>query len=404
MIKNRDIVFINLTPWNYSIGNNACNMAEEMARHNRVLYVNPPLDRNTLMRPNPSPDVLQRRDVRAGRRPALEQAAENLWVLTPPVVLESINQVPFSWLFDRLNRLNNRRLAAAIQPVLAQLGFRDIILINDNEIFRGFYMKEMLGAGLYLYYIRDYLRAVDYWKRHGDRIEPLHMAKADAVIANSVYLADYGRQYNARSFYVGQGCDLGLWRPEAAAAVPDALAQLPGPVIGYVGTLYALRLDIGLLEYIAKAMPACSIALVGPEDEAFKASVLHQLPNVHFFGPMPPASLPAWVKGFDVCINPQALNPVTIGNYPRKVDEYLAMGKPVVATRTRAMEVFEAHCYLAETQDAWVQAIGQALAEDNRERANARQAFAATHTWEQNIAEVYRAIESLQSLHPQHVS
>ncbi len=43
--------------------------------------------------------------------------------------------------------------------------------------------------------------------------------------------------------------------------------------------------------------------------------------------------LPGYIQHFDVCINPQKLNPITIGNYPLKVDEYLAMGKPVVATR-----------------------------------------------------------------------
>ncbi|HAI83429.1 MAG TPA: glycosyl transferase family 1, partial [Chitinophagaceae bacterium] len=87
----------------------------------------------------------------------------------------------------------------------------------------------------------------------------------------------------------------------------------------------------------ATAKPEWSLVLVGPEDEAFKQSALHQLPNVHFLGSKQPEALPEYVAAFDVCINPQLLNEVTIGNYPRKVDEYLAMGKPVVATQTEAM-------------------------------------------------------------------
>ena len=44
--------------------------------------------------------------------------------------------------------------------------------------------------------------------------------------------------------------------------------------------------------------------------------------------------LPSYLYAFDVAINPQKLNEVTIGNYPRKIDEYLAMGKPIVSARS----------------------------------------------------------------------
>jgi glycosyltransferase involved in cell wall biosynthesis len=51
--------------------------------------------------------------------------------------------------------------------------------------------------------------------------------------------------------------------------------------------------------------------------------------------------LPEYIKASDVCINPQLLNETTKGNYPRKIDEYLAMGKPVVATKTIAMDILK---------------------------------------------------------------
>jgi hypothetical protein len=37
----------------------------------------------------------------------------------------------------------------------------------------------------------------------------------------------------------------------------------------------------------------------------------------------------------------QLSNNLTIGNYPRKIDEYLAMGKPIVATSTKTMQMFK---------------------------------------------------------------
>ena len=120
--------------------------------------------------------------------------------------------------------------------------------------------------------------------------------------------------------------------------------------------------------------------------------------NVHFLGPQKPESLPSYIKGFDVCLNPQALNPLTIGNYPRKIDEYLAMGKPTLATKTEAMNVFEDYVYIAETKEDYVRLAEKALAENNSELEKNRIDFAKMHTWEKNVEEIYKAIESVQ--HP----
>jgi glycosyltransferase involved in cell wall biosynthesis len=393
MIKNRDIIWLNLTPWDYDFGNNACNLAEEMSKHNRVLYINPPLDRITSMRAKYDPKIQKRQEVIKGSRPDVEQHGPNLWVLTPKVRIESINWLPNSTIFDKINRRNNEKLARAIHPVLRQLRFRDYIIVNDNDIFRTLYMKEYLQPEAYYYYIRDQLTAVDYWKRHGIRLEPKHMAKADGIMANSVHLADYGRQFNPNSHYVGQGCDLSAWKEELVDHTPEDLASIQGPIVGYVGALDSNRLDIRLIAHIARARADWSVVLVGPEDDNFLQSELHAIDNVYFLGGKPPESLPSYVKGFDVCINPQEVNPVTIGNYPRKIDEYLAMGKPTVGTMTKAMTAFAEHVYLSDSNDAWVDAIAKALAEDNEHVAQARKEFAASHSWEANVGRMYEVME-----------
>jgi glycosyltransferase involved in cell wall biosynthesis len=137
------------------------------------------------------------------------------------------------------------------------------------------------------------------------------------------------------------------------------------------------------------------VVLVGPEDEDFKASELHQIENVHFLGPKKMEELPQYLMAFDVALNPQKLNEVTIGNYPRKIDEYLAMGKPTVATRTVAMEVFENYTYLAESKEKYVELIEIALEENTPEKEKEREAFARGHTWTNNVKEIYKKITFL---------
>ena len=114
--------------------------------------------------------------------------------------------------------------------------------------------------------------------------------------------------------------------------------------------------------------------------------------NVYFLGRKEASELPNYVKGFDVATNPQLKNNLTIGNYPRKIDEYLAMGKPVVATNTKAMEMFKEHVYLANTKEDYVTLIDKAMAENSKIRVKNRIEYAKSHTWTNNVKAIYDSI------------
>jgi len=401
MIKNRDIVMVGLASLDSRIGSNVINLAQVFSKHNRVLYVNYPMDRLTLWRERHDPIIQKRKKILKGELPDMEQINDNMWSFYPKCVLESINQLPVDWLFDILNRINNKRFAKEINRVIKKLNFKDIIIFNDTDMFRSFYLKELIHAKTYVYYTRDNMLAVDYWKRQGTRIEPALMKKADLIVANSTYLAEIGKRYNPHSYYVGQGCDVTLFDKKLIKELPGDMKPIKKPIIGYIGVLYTLRLDIDVLVHIAKSRPDWSLVLVGPEDEAFKASELHQIDNVHFLGSKKMEELPSYLYGFDVAINPQKLNEVTIGNYPRKIDEYLAMGKPTVATKTKAMEVFEKWVYLANNKEEYVELIEKALKKNTPEKEAERERVARSHTWDANAEAIYEKIEMIEKLKKQ---
>ena len=396
LIKNRDIVVVGQQPWDVEIGSNCKNIAMEFSKHNRVLYVNSPLDRVTKLKQKTDSKVKKRIDVIAGKQEGLIKLNTNLWNYFPDELIESINWIKNDFIYNWLNKINNKRFARSIDKAIKQLGFKDVILFNDNDIFRCFYLKELLKPAISIYYSRDYLLFVDYWKLHGVKLEPELIKKSDLCVANSTYLANYCKKFNSNSYYVGQGCDLEIFSNKQDLPAPIDVLNIPNPIIGYVGALQSIRLDIDLIAHIARQRPNWSIVLVGPEDEQFKVSELHQIPNVHFLGSKHPDLLPQYINSFTVCLNPQLINQVTIGNYPRKIDEYLAMGKPVVASKTEAMSVFAEHTYLGISKEDYVQLIEQALREDSAEKHQERIDFAATHTWENNVLEIYKAIAELK--------
>ena len=395
-MKGLNIVIVGQQPWDTQIGSNCKDIALELSKRHRVLYVNSPLDRITALREKSTPEVATRLAVISRAYDGLVELQPNLWNLYPNHMVESINWIPTygSFIFDVINRRNNFLFSRSIRKAMKRLGFDQFILFNDNEIIKTFYLKELLKPQLSVYYSRDYILATPYWKKHGKRLEPKVIEKNDVCVANSTYLMDYCAKYNSNAHYIGQGCDLQHFKPDTDYPQPTDLTSIKGPIVGYVGALQSIRLDLEIIRHIATTRPDWSVVLVGPEDEVFKESDLHSLPNVYFLGLKPMEQLPMYIAHFDVCINPQLLNEMTIGNYPRKVDEYLAMGKPVVATRTRAMDVFEEATYLAKTPVDYVGLIQQALEEDSAEKQKFRQEFASEHTWEHSVQKLEEIIFS----------
>ena len=393
MITGQDIVVVGLQPWDISIGSNCKNIATELAKNNRVLYINPSLDRSTYYKGRNDEKVQFRVDVMKGRKDGLVRITENLWCLYPKQMIESINWIQFKGIHDILNKINNRKVASDIRGAMNRIGMRRITLFNDQNMVRCFYMKEFLKPDVFIYYIRDNLSTIPYFQKHAMQMEEQLIRQADVVATNSEFLASYARTFNPNAKMVGQGCDFSMYCEPENIDIAEELKSINGPIIGYTGFLTSVRLDIELLENLARRNHQWSLVFVGPEDDSFKRSELHQMPNVHFLGNKTPDTLPSYIKGFDVAINPQAMNEVTMGNYPRKIDEYLAVGKPVVATHTPFMEYFKEYTYLAKNLDDYEQKITKAITENDAIKENARRNYALTHTWEENVKAISELIE-----------
>lgn len=395
IIANRDILVTGLQSIDSKLGSNAVNLAIEFSKRNRVLYINYPLDRKTEWRYKSDPEVKKRLEIIQGKAPDLVKISSNLWTLYPKTILESISQVPTFKLFTLLNKINNKRFCRKIKEAIDKLGFSDIIWFNDSDFYRLFYLKKYISVNASLYYSRDNMIATPYFRKHGAIMEGLMMQKSDAVVTNSVYLQKYALKFNDNSFYVGQGCDITAFNKELVCSVPSDIAKISKPIIGYIGAVIKLRLDIDLIEFLASRKPEWNFVFVGPEDDHFLQSKLHQMANVYFLGSKNQSELPSYLYSFNVAFNPQAINEITIGNYPRKIDEYLAMGKPVVATYTEAMQVFKHYVYLATSYSDFLFSIQNALDEKDKTLAEQRERLAKEHTWEVNANEIYKVINML---------
>ena len=152
-------------------------------------------------------------------------------------------------------------------------------------------------------------------------------------------------------------------------------------VLGYVGAI-AEWFDQDLVEALARRFSDCLIVLVG-NDSVGARSRLAKYPNIKFVGEVPYGELPFYVHGFDVCLLPFKVIPLTLATNPVKVYEYLAAGKPVVAVDLPEMRQFGDMVEVGQTHEAFLDGAARALAAaQTAESVEHRQEFARAQTWD----------------------
>jgi glycosyltransferase involved in cell wall biosynthesis len=158
-------------------------------------------------------------------------------------------------------------------------------------------------------------------------------------------------------------------------------------VIGYVGGLNR-HVGVDMLVEMARARPAWSWVFVGSPEVPLKE--LEELPNVYLLGQRPHKDLAGYIRTFDVCIVPYRRSAYTETVVPSKINEYLAMGKPVVSTNLPPVcEFNDEHQVLVTAEDrpeSFLRAIDHALSHGEDEALVARRhAVARQGDWEARL-------------------
>ncbi|HZU34897.1 MAG TPA: FAD-dependent oxidoreductase [Gemmataceae bacterium] len=288
-------------------------------------------------------------------------------------------------------------------PVNA-LGFADEQLPLLGELMQELILQEELHDALAWFYTPMALPLVDGFKPRAliydcmdelaaFRGAPVQMIEREAELLRradivftggpSLFRAKKDRHANVHCF--PSSVDAAHFG-KARAGLPDPKEQaiLSHPRLGFFGVLDE-RLDLGLIDGIAKAHPEWQLVFVGPIVKIDHAD-LPRRPNLHYLGQRPYADLPAYLSGWDLCLLPFARNEATRFISPTKTLEYMAAERPIVSTPIRDVAEPYGHIvYLGDSDTEFIVACEQALAADEAERtprvAAMREVLAST-SWD----------------------
>ena len=208
------------------------------------------------------------------------------------------------------------------------------------------------------------------------------LKSADLVFANSGRLRVQAGLHNPHAHLFRAGVSLEVFDNDSEAGVSEELLGMDRPRVGYIGALHEW-VDIDLLYAVAKAMSEIQFVFVGPIVR--DVTRLLELPNTRFLGQRPHGDLPKYVRAFDVCVIPYVRDAYTETTYPAKLNEYLALGKPVVATPLPELEDYNREfggvLRLAGDADSFVSALRDAIGGEELQRQEAYRRVAAKNAW-----------------------
>jgi glycosyltransferase involved in cell wall biosynthesis len=388
LLSGRDIVCAGTADWDAELWTNQQHLMTRLATRNRVLFI----ESLGLRRPAAAPRDVRRAVGRLRKAVAGQRHLNNLDVLSPIVL-------PFHG--SRSARMVNRRLLPrAVSRAAERLDIRSPLLWAYAP--QAIELVEVLRPSLCIYHCVDDVAAQAGVHAASFRAaERRYVDRADLILASSRTLERRLRALSGRDVvYAPNVADVELFSTATLPGPTDrALAALPEPRIVFTGAVVATKLDLELLDELARLRPQWSIALVGPVgagDPRTDVSRLRARPNIHLLGLRPYQVLPSVLRGAAAAIIPYRLNALTASVFPMKVYEYLAAGLPVVSTPLPSVAGVEGITFAAD--GAAMAAALDALLEDTGAGRRRRQAeLARGHSWDDRLAEVDSALRDVLS-------
>ena len=345
-----------------------------LSKENRILWVNAIANRMPIASPK---DVSRIFKKLKGFMEPIREVEPNIFVLNPLAIPAYGSETIVS--------LNQGSLVRQVKNAMRKLGMQNVVNMVFNPAAGMIAGK--LGESEIIYYCVD-----EYTAFTGSaalkEIEEKLFRDADLVVVSAERLYDSKKHFNPNTHIIRHGTDWRHFRTalDEATVVPAEITNLPRPIIGFHGLL-ADWVDFELIKKTAEHFKEGSVVLIGKVavDAEQKIKLLDGVPNIHRLGRKPYAELPAYCKGFDVALNPFAINELTLAANPLKVREYLAAGLPVVSTDIPEVRVLN-DVLVGTSHDDFINKIETALKHPKR-RHDVSDAI-AHESWEAKVEEL----------------
>ena len=253
----------------------------------------------------------------------IRKVTENLYVYSPLAL-----PFPYSKIAIKINKFT---MLSVIKRWMDSMEFHDPIVWTFLPTPIVLDMLEELNPSIVIYYCIDDFISSSKGAKKIKKAEDKIIEKSDLVFVTSQGLYRRCVSINKETHLFPFGVNIDNYNNvrEGSIPLPEEMRKIKKPIIGYVGGVHKW-IDMELFKKVALVMKDASIVLIGPKQTDLQG--IDKLENIFMLGKKEPSDLPKFVKFFDVGIIPYKITQYTAHVYPTKINEYLAMGKPVIST------------------------------------------------------------------------
>ena len=369
MIKNKDIIIIGSIDWKTNWQTQHRLVTSLIKQNNRILYIE-----NTGIRSikiSDFPRIKDRLKNWFKSAKGFREPKNNLFIFSPIV---------FPFPFNKICHLINLFI---VNFLLANwfktLKFKNDIFISFLPTPLSYEIKRLVNANLNIYYCANEMKGIDNKNKKIDEFENFFFKDSDITFVISTNLKNKAKKVTKDVLFLPAGVELNKFD------IQNVKKKIPvkgKPIIGYIGAITEV-FDQDLVEFICEKNPNLNFVIIGRKYVNVKK--LEKFKNVFFLNEIKHNKLPSYIKGFDLGIIPYKVNEFTHSVYSSKLNEYLAMGLPVVSTNLKESKIYNKNfnniINIGKTFEQFDDKIKESLTKNTKYKINNRIAAAKNNSW-----------------------
>lgn len=387
MLKNKDIICISSIDWDFIWQGHQEIMSTFARNGNRVLFIE-----NTGVR---SPGFRDFARIKSRIKnwflgvKGIRKVTDNLYVYSPLTL-------PLPYL--RIARwVNQRIILSVLNKWIKVMNFNNPLIWVFLPTPLTLDIVNNFSNSIVVYYCIDNFMVSSTAANKIRKSEVRLLKCADLVFVTSNELFNYCSKYSKNVSIFPFAVNFEEFQKRRLdAVIPEELKNIKKPVIGYIGGVHKW-IDLDLIKKAALYFTDYSFVFVGPLQTDI--SSFSEIKNVYFLGKKEHKVVPDFINNFDVCVIPYLLTEYTKNVYPTKLNEYLAMGKPVVSTDLEEIRYFNLKnknaVLISKTKDDFCQSLSNALNANSRQNLDERIAIAKNNSWSSRIEQMSGLLESV---------
>jgi teichuronic acid biosynthesis glycosyltransferase TuaH len=316
------------------------------------------------------------------------EVEKNLFVYSPIVFPMPYNNL--------VSKFNANKIFNNIKKWMDTVYYKDPIVISFLPTILNNQLINNLKPSLYIYYAAN-----DFGTQKGTekilKSEIDTINKAQISFATSHQILDKISKFSTKSYFFPAAIEEKKFS-NINGRKPKILNELKKPIVGYLGNFTDV-FDIKLMIDLISTSPEITFIFIGNlnfYDERFKQ--LKNFKNCTFVGEIDNNLVPLYLKYIDIGIIPYYVNDFTNGVYCSKLNEYLALGLPVISTKFREMNIIKNKnddlIYLIDNDHLdFKNKIKLALSEKDKLKES-RINYAFKNSWDKKFIEIKKIIYS----------